>query len=59
MARELPGYSEVGFPHCPCDSRKNGHVVAAVSLDALRLRACADDGTPEVRCRPVVCTSRV
>lgn len=48
MAKELPGYGEVIFPHCPCDSRKSGHVMAAVGYLGLRLIACTDDGTLEV-----------
>ncbi|KAJ9599269.1 hypothetical protein L9F63_010271, partial [Diploptera punctata] len=30
LARELTGYGEVVFPHCSCDSRKDGHVIASV-----------------------------
>lgn len=30
LARTLPGYGDVVFPHCACDSRKEGHVVPAV-----------------------------
>lgn len=48
MAKELPGYGEVIFPHCPCDSRKTGHVMAAVGFLGLRLIACTEDGTLEV-----------
>lgn len=48
MARELPGYGEVIFPHCPCDSRKTGHVMAAVGYLGLRLIACTEDGILEV-----------
>lgn len=48
MAKELPGYGEVIFPHCPCDSRKTGHVRAAVGYLGLRLIACTEDGTLEV-----------
>lgn len=48
MAKELPGYGEVIFPHCPCDSRKTGHVMAAVGYLGLRLIACTEDGTHEV-----------
>lgn len=47
MAKELPGYGEVIFPHCPCDSRKTGHVMAAVGYLGLRLIACTEDGTLE------------
>jgi len=48
MAKELPGYGEVIFPHCLCDSRKTGHVMAAVGYLGLRLIACTEDGTLEV-----------
>lgn len=47
MAKELPGYGEVIFPHCPCDSRKTGHVMASVGYLGLRLIACTEDGTLE------------
>lgn len=30
LARALPGYGDVVFPHCACDSRKDGHVIPAV-----------------------------
>lgn len=30
LARTLPGYGDVVFPHCGCDSRKEGHVTPAV-----------------------------
>lgn len=30
LARTLPGYGDVVFPHCSCDSRKEGHVVPIV-----------------------------
>lgn len=30
LARTLPGYGDVVFPHCGCDSRKEGHVIPAV-----------------------------
>ena len=30
LARALPGYGDVVFPHCACDSRKEGHVLPAV-----------------------------
>ncbi|CAD5122112.1 DgyrCDS10562 [Dimorphilus gyrociliatus] len=40
-------YGEIAFPHCSCDSRKDGHVVARVSFTAFRLQACKEDGTVE------------
>ncbi|KAK2718780.1 hypothetical protein QYM36_005951 [Artemia franciscana] len=47
LARELPGYGEIIFPHCGCDSRKDGHVIPSIGLQQFRLRACSEDGTPE------------
>ncbi|EEB15994.1 Sorting nexin-27, putative [Pediculus humanus corporis] len=47
LARELPGYGDVVFPHCSCDSRKEGHVIAAVGMKSFRLHACREDGTLE------------
>lgn len=36
------------FPHCPCDSRKEGHVVASVGTGSFKLLACRKDGVLEV-----------
>lgn len=47
LARELPGYGDVVFPHCPCDSRKDGHVVVAVGTSGVKLHACREDGALE------------
>lgn len=47
LARCLEGYNEVCFPHCACDARKEGHVIAIISLSALKLQACREDGVPE------------
>jgi len=47
-ARQLEGYGGIVFPHCPCDSRKEGHVVATVSAKSFELHACKEDGTMEV-----------
>lgn len=44
----MEGYSEVVFPHCACDSRRDGHVVAIIGLEAFKLQACKEDGTLEV-----------
>lgn len=49
LARELPGYGELVFPHCACDSRKEGHVIAAVASTSFKLHACREDGALEVR----------
>ena len=48
LVRELPGYGEVVFPHCGCDSRKEGHVIAAIGAKSFKLHACKNDGTLEV-----------
>lgn len=47
LARELVGYGDVVFPHCACDSRKEGHVVVSVGSSGIRLHACREDGTLE------------
>ncbi|KAL1117791.1 hypothetical protein AAG570_004106 [Ranatra chinensis] len=47
LVRELPGYGEVVFPHCSCDSRKEGHVMAAIGTKGFKLHACKNDGTLE------------
>ncbi|XP_044737971.1 sorting nexin-27 [Chrysoperla carnea] len=49
LARELPGYGEIVFPHCACDSRKGGHVVVSVGTNGIRLQACSEDGTLEAQ----------
>lgn len=47
LARSLVGYGDIVFPHCACDSRKEGHVIPAVGIDSFRLYACREDGTLE------------
>lgn len=32
LGRTLSGYGDVVFPHCACDSRKEGHVIPAVGM---------------------------
>ena len=49
LARSLPDYTAIVFPHCACDARKTGNVIVTISPKSLRLRACTTDGTPEVR----------
>lgn len=49
LARVLTGYGDVVFPHCACDSRKDGHVVPAVGINSFRLYACKEDGTLEAQ----------
>lgn len=47
LARELSGYGEIVFPHCACDSRKDGHVIVRVGTSGIKLHACREDGTCE------------
>ncbi|XP_002732720.1 sorting nexin-27-like [Saccoglossus kowalevskii] len=47
LARSLDEYNEVAFPHCACDARKNGHVIAICSINSLKLQACSEDGQLE------------
>ncbi|XP_067665177.1 sorting nexin-27-like [Haliotis asinina] len=47
VVRHLDGYGEVVFPHCACDSRRDGHVIAIIGLESFKLQACKDDGQPE------------
>lgn len=49
LARTLPGYAEVVFPHCACDSRKYGRVILSVGETNLKLHACTEDGILQVR----------
>lgn len=42
LARGLSGYGDIVFPHCGCDSRKEGHVIPAVGMlsnDLLNIEA--------------------
>lgn len=40
-------YGETVFPHCPCDSRKHGHVIVVLTPTGLKLKACTLEGEPE------------
>ncbi len=44
----MDGYGSIVFPHCACDSRKEGRVIPIVSFDGFKLQACKEDGTEEV-----------
>ena len=48
--RQMEGYGSVVFPHCACDSRKEGRVIPIVSFEGFKLQACKEDGTEEVIC---------
>jgi sorting nexin-27 len=48
QVRQMEGYGEVAFPHCLCNSRKGGHVIAIVGATNFKLQACKEDGTLEV-----------
>lgn len=45
--RQMEGYGSVVFPHCACDSRKEGRVIPIVSFEGFKLQACKEDGTEE------------
>ncbi|KAG0715134.1 Sorting nexin-27 [Chionoecetes opilio] len=45
VVRSCEGYGDIVFPHCPCDSRKKGHVMAFVGYKSFRLQACKEDGS--------------
>jgi len=47
LARSLPDYNVIVFPHCGCDARKTGHVIVAISPKSLRLKACTTEGALE------------
>lgn len=47
LVRELAGYGYIVFPHCGCNCRKEGHVIASVGFSSFKLHACKTDGTPE------------
>uniref|UniRef100_A0AAY5EIC5 Sorting nexin 27a n=1 Tax=Electrophorus electricus TaxID=8005 RepID=A0AAY5EIC5_ELEEL len=47
LLRTCEGYNEMMFPHCSCDSRRKGHVMAAISIHHFKLHACTEDGTLE------------
>ncbi|GAB1606124.1 sorting nexin-27-like isoform X1 [Argonauta hians] len=47
LARRLDSYGEIVFPHCACDCRKEGHVMASIGTRAFRLQACKEDGSIE------------
>jgi sorting nexin-27 len=49
LARSLPGYSTIVFPHCECDARKVGHVKVSLTLQQLVLQACSTDGEDELQ----------
>ena len=48
IVRHMDGYGDVLFPHCACDSRRDGHVIAIIGLQCFKLQACKEDGTAEV-----------
>eukprot|EP00111_Clytia_hemisphaerica_P016047 TCONS_00047490-protein len=47
VVRTLEGYCQIIFPHCQCDARRDGHVILAISLRHLALKACSTDGVLE------------
>ena len=47
MLLEFEGYNTLSFPHCPCDARKNGHVIVKLNDQCLALQACDQKGKVE------------
>nr|XP_057940833.1 sorting nexin-27b isoform X2 [Doryrhamphus excisus] len=47
VLRGCQGYNEILFPHCSCNSRRKGHVMAAISIQHFKLHACTEEGTLE------------
>lgn len=44
---KLDSYNKVTFPHCPCDARKNGHIIVSLSKEGIALKACSNEGVAE------------
>lgn len=44
---KLDGYGEMVFPHCPCNSRKQGHIIVVLCSSCLKLEACSREGKKE------------
>lgn len=40
VVQSCPGYNTVSFPHCACDSRKDGHVILSISFQKISIQAC-------------------
>jgi len=45
--QESRDHSTVTFPHCACDSRKQGHVIVKISFENFKLFACTSEGELE------------
>lgn len=45
--RTMPGYGDIVFPHCQCDARKEGHIVASIGQRYFTIRACDGEGAAE------------
>ena len=55
MLLEFEGYNTLSFPHCPCDARKNGHVIVKLNDQCLALQACDQKGKVEVHTDLLCC----
>ena len=44
VIQSCPGYNMVSFPHCACDSRKDGHVILSLSQEKISIQACTSTG---------------
>ena len=47
VVQTCPGYNTVTFPHCPCDSRKEGHVILIITFNKIAIQACSTSGEKE------------
>ena len=57
MARALPDYCSITFPHAACDARKQGHVITSVNFNHLKLQACDEEGVAQVQHKYITSTS--
>ncbi|VDN07101.1 unnamed protein product [Thelazia callipaeda] len=44
MVRAMDGYNKIVFPHCNCDSYKNGDIILATDFSKLTVQACDYEG---------------
>lgn len=44
IAQTCSGYNTVIFPHCMCDSRKDGHVILSINVNKITIQACSTQG---------------
>lgn len=44
VVHTCPGYNTIVFPHCACDSRRDGHVILLISFNKISIQACSQSG---------------